>query len=68
MATGTGILGSQAVVKYPHNAAPATNKFWADTLVITNEYWMKEIEATAAGGNSVSKMMLPILCLGRKQK
>jgi hypothetical protein len=53
---GTGILGSQAVVKYPHNEATATSKFWADTLVITKEYWMKEIEATADGGNSVSKV------------
>ncbi len=53
---GTGILGSQAVVKYPHNGATATSKFWADTLVITNERWMKEIEATTEGGNSVSKV------------
>ena len=54
--TGTGMLGSQAVVKYPHNFAPATNKFWADTIVIENEYWMKEVEATAEGSNSVSKL------------
>lgn len=59
VADGTGVLGTQAVVKYPHNLdATATNKFWADTLVISNEYWMKEIEATADGGNSVSKIFL----------
>ena len=54
VADGTGILGSQAVVKYPHNAATATNKFWADTLVVTNERWKKDVEATTAGGDSVS--------------
>ncbi len=33
---GTGVLGTQAVVKYPHNGATATSKFWADTLSITS--------------------------------
>ncbi len=60
-ATGTGILGSQAVVKYPHNLdAAATGKFWADTLVVSNDYWQKEVEATAVGSNSVSKVWLDI--------
>jgi hypothetical protein len=57
-ATGTGILGSQAVVKYPHNGVAATSKFWADTLVVSNDYWIKEIEATAAGSNSVSSVWI----------
>ncbi len=55
---GTGILGSQAVVKYPHNGVAATNKFWADTLVISNDRWFKEIEATSVGGNSVSHVWM----------
>lgn len=55
-ADGTGILGSQAVVKYPHNGEPATNKFWADTLVVSNDNWQKEVEATAIGSDSVSKV------------
>jgi len=54
---GTGILGSQAVVVWPHNpGVPVSNRFWADTLVISNDYWIKEVEATAVGSNSVSKV------------
>jgi len=56
IADGTGALGTQAVVKYPHNSATATSKFWADTLVVDSEYWIKEVEATASGNNSVSKV------------
>lgn len=55
VANGTGILGSQAVVVWPHNpGVPVSNRFWADTLVISNDRWFKEIEATSVGGNSVS--------------
>jgi hypothetical protein len=57
-AEGTGVLGSQAVIKYPHNGLDATNKFWADTLVVTAERWIKDVEATTAGGNSVSSVWI----------
>ena len=53
---GTGILGSQAVVKYPHNGMTATNRFWADTIIVDNERWMKEVEGTTDGGDSISKL------------
>jgi hypothetical protein len=36
IAEGTGTLGTQAVVKYPHNGQTATNRFWADTLSISD--------------------------------
>ncbi len=58
VADGTGILGSQAVVKFPHNSVAVANKFWADTLVVSNERWIKDVEATTAGGNSVSKVWI----------
>jgi hypothetical protein len=58
VANGTAETGTQAVVKYPHNGATATNAFWCDNIAVTNEYWMKEIEATATGGNSISKLFL----------
>lgn len=48
-AVGTGILGTQAVITYPHNGETATSKFWANTLVVTNENWPKEVEATDVG-------------------
>jgi hypothetical protein len=51
---GTGILGTQAVTLFPHNNGAAADKFWADTLVISNDRWFKEVEATSDGGNSVS--------------
>ncbi len=59
VANGTAKTGTQAVVTFPHNgAATGGNVNWCDTIVITNEYWMKEIEATAAGGDSMSKLFL----------
>ena len=58
VAYGTARTGTQAVVKWPHNNSTATNAFWCDTIVITDDYWPKEIEATAAGGNSISKLFI----------
>ncbi len=58
VANGTAETGTQAVVTYPHNGVTATNAFWCDNIVISNEYWMKEMEATATGGNSVSKLWM----------
>ncbi len=59
VATGTGELGTQAVTIYPHNNEAATNKFWADNLVITWENWPKELEATDTGSsNSVASVWM----------
>jgi hypothetical protein len=58
-AVGTGELGTQAVVKYPHNGETATNKFWADNLNVTFENWIKEVETTSnASKDSVSSAWL----------
>jgi len=58
-AVGTGELGTQAVVTYPHNGATATNRFWADNLVVTWENWPKDVEATDTGNsNSVASVWL----------
>lgn len=55
LATGTGILGTQAVVKYPHDAmATATNKFWADTLVVTMTNWLKPVKSGDSLGNNTA--------------
>ena len=51
VAEGTAITGTQAVVKYPHNGATATNMFWCDTIVVTFENWPKEVETTDEDGN-----------------
>ena len=56
-AVGTGELGTQALVTYPHNGETATNKFWADNLVITWSNWPKDMEATDTGNsNSVASV------------
>jgi hypothetical protein len=62
-AAGTGILGTQKVVKYPHNGLATTNlsgaaadRFWADTLVVSSNYWIKRVDATPIGSNSVGKI------------
>lgn len=57
IADGTGILGSQEVVKYPHNGLPPdATRFWADSLVVINGYWIKRVDATDVGNNSVAKV------------
>ena len=55
---GTGILGTQQVVKYPHNGdAPDTNRFWADTLTVEWENHLKEVESTDVDGhNSIAEV------------
>ncbi len=54
---GTGILGTQQVVIYPHSGTAATAKFWADTLAVTWENHLKEVEATdTIGHNTISEV------------
>lgn len=57
VAYGTGILGTQQVVTYPQGGT-ATNKFWADTFVITSQHWLKtdSVSTSTVGGNSVSSL------------
>lgn len=50
VATGTGTLGTQAVVIYP-SGSTATSKFWADTLTVT-ERWVASVESSDASGNN----------------
>jgi len=58
-ADGTGILGTQQVVYYPDTGLAATSKFWADTLVITNQDWLTTVALVDAGGNNrTSKLVL----------
>jgi len=54
VATGTGTLGTQAVVTYPHNGSTATNKFWADTLTVTWWNWLKEVKSTDTVGHNTA--------------
>ena len=55
---GTGILGTQQVVKYPHNKDTATSKFWADTIVVTWDNVLKGVESTeeSTGRNSIAEV------------
>jgi hypothetical protein len=58
-AVGTGTLGTQAMITYPHNGLAATNKFWADTLTVTWENWPKQVETTdITGHNTVASIWL----------
>jgi hypothetical protein len=57
VAYGTGTLGTQAVVKYPHNGETATDRLWADTLVITAQAWPTTVSVIdGAGDNRVAKL------------
>lgn len=54
------ILGTQAVVKYPHSGNTATSKFWCDTWVVDAYYWGKQVIGVDISGNSVAKLVLDI--------
>ena len=59
VAQGTATTGTQAVVKWPHNGVAIANTFWCDTIVITWENWLKEVEGTDSGNsNSVASLWL----------
>ena len=50
---GTGILGTQQVIIYPHNnEATLTTRFWADTLTVAWENHLKEVESTDTIGHN----------------
>jgi hypothetical protein len=67
VADGSGILGTQKVVKWPHNGVATTNlsgvaadRFWADSITVDNEYWYKEVESTGTGSNSINEVWFDI--------
>jgi hypothetical protein len=54
---GTCTLGTQQVVKYPHNNVSVSDKFWADTISVTWENHPKEVESTSTTGrNSIAEL------------
>lgn len=56
MASGAGVLGTQAVIAYPHGGA-ATNKFWADKLTVTSRWLGGKVKSTdISGNNEVAKL------------
>ena len=58
VAQGTATTGTQAVIKFPHAGdsgdLAVPNTFWCDTIIVTWENWLKEVEATDPDGNSNS--------------
>ncbi len=57
---GTGLLGTQQVIIYPHNnVATTTDRFWADTLVVNWENTLKEVESTdTTGHNTIAEVWM----------
>ena len=56
-ATGTGTIGAQDVVLYPHNNQAATSIWWADTLTVTSR-WVKTVSTTdSSGNNEIAKLV-----------
>ncbi len=61
LVSGTGTLGTQEVIVYPHNnEATTTDRFWADTLTIAWENQLKEVESTedTTGRNTVAEVWM----------
>ena len=58
VATGTGAIGTQAVVTYPHNGV-ATGQVWADTLAVSWYSWPKGVVSTEeTGRDSIADIWL----------
>jgi hypothetical protein len=54
-------LGTQQVVKYPHNGAVATSKFWTDKMTVNWTNHVKRVESTdIVGRNSVGEIWLDL--------
>ena len=61
VAVGTAVTGTQKLVVYPHNMPAGTiaNMFWCDTITVTWENWMKDVESTSTTGrNTVASLFL----------
>ena len=61
IASGTGTLGTQAVVSYPSSGAAATNKFWAHILTVM-ENWIKTVITTDESGNNAIASLVFDFC------
>ncbi len=57
VAEGTATTGTQAMVKYPHNSVPVADMYWCDSITVTFENWLKDVESTDSGNsNSVASL------------
>ena len=52
VAAGTGTLGTQEVVRYPHNSSAVSSAYWADTLTVDWYNWYKQITSTDTTGHN----------------
>lgn len=50
--TANGIVGTQDVVLYPHDASAATNRFWVDTWTIVEDNWKTSTGVTKQSDGS----------------
>ena len=58
VASGTGILGTQAAGTGPESAVVAADTYWADTLTITGgQHWMTAVETKDSGNNRIAKLV-----------
>ena len=63
MCDGTAILGAMEVVKYPNKVSAsimagdtATSKFWADTIVVSNNYFVKTFSVSDSGNDRAATL------------
>jgi len=50
--SGTATLGTQQVRKYPVSGSTATDKFWADTVMVTTSNWPDLMKLPDSVGNN----------------
>lgn len=55
-ATGTGTLGTQAVVVYPQGGT-ATSKYWADTLTVSRTNFKPVVSSDESGNNECASLL-----------
>ncbi len=60
IADGYCLLGAQDVVLYPHDGSTGTanEDLWVDSIVVSNQYWLKTLSVSTVGGDSVAQLGL----------
>lgn len=57
IAEGDGVIGTQAVVKYPHSGSSATNRNWADTINVDDtSNWISGVLVSDSGNNRLCRL------------
>jgi len=58
VADGTGVIGTQRVYYFPDGVAETAVRYWADSLVLSNESFARSVDIIDTGNNRVCKLSI----------